>query len=608
MLSGLIAAWLVIRGGEYLIDYLVGDKNGKMTGPVSSVGLSLVYTALLVTVVSLIFLRILVVSGILQWGRHYALASSQKLSNVPDRTLRLAIFIVAILLFGIQSYAFPLSPGRDYTSYLAYYFEFFDSAPVYHFMMLYRVPIAPFILGLSLQYGGAWFLETLMALGYGLSIVAMYQIGLLWNRAIALGAALLLLCYPSYALLYHQASSEAPFALGFLLWCSYIVKTATSPSAKKFFIQGFLVFLLALTRPIGQLGILFGIFPFLLPAIPMRKKLAFSAAFLTPCVLLLMSWSLYNSIRYEDFTISRGSKGIVLFSRLLVRDKLIAPENGKYAQELRQAILDDDLLSKDPYKSYGITLDQIFTSQHNSRMFADLVTLSDRAWGWETDYQKLRDVAIEAIKKYPLVFLKNMLHDYYLAFQSHLTAKAPKQEDFRFFYIIIPKELNEKGLPKPGGQEEIPRSYMAYPFSSPDKRMTPDPNSIELRFAPEQQKKFDALHFKIRHAVPLLPIREGNEQFAALWNTLSTWFPNMFYWAIFNIVSCIVWRGNRRSVIIFFLFITFACVGATYLAAAHGPTPHFRAPYDPIFLMGGWVALVKLIMYGIRLVETEKFS
>jgi hypothetical protein len=74
-------------------------------------------------------------------------------------------------------------------------------------------------------------------------------------------------------------------------------------------------------------------------------------------------------------------------------------DNGPATRDLAAAI-EDDLLRLEPYRSLGLTADDVLT-RGQTWVFDDLVALSDRAWGWDDDYAKLGAVGREAVEAHP---------------------------------------------------------------------------------------------------------------------------------------------------------------------------------------------------------------
>src|SRR5512145_3375193 len=98
-----------------------------------------------------------------------------------------------------------MAKGRDTWDYLAYYLQLFDSDPPLSELQVFRTPITPLVLGATLDLGGSALLEVVFAVLYAIAIVAWSATALTFGRIPALFSALLLLAYPAYATLYHQA-------------------------------------------------------------------------------------------------------------------------------------------------------------------------------------------------------------------------------------------------------------------------------------------------------------------------------------------------------------------------------------------------------------------
>src|SRR5438067_6015983 len=86
--------------------------------------------------------------------------------------------IAAALVFVAQSLAWPLSPGRDFGTYVQYFVDMWHAEPAYPMLMLYRPPVAPLFIGVCLKMGGPLLLEIAQGALFCVSILAVYRIGL----------------------------------------------------------------------------------------------------------------------------------------------------------------------------------------------------------------------------------------------------------------------------------------------------------------------------------------------------------------------------------------------------------------------------------------------
>ncbi len=94
--------------------------------------------------------------------------------------------------------------------------------------------------------------KIVLGLLYAASIVAWSATALTFGRVPALLSALLLLVYPAYATLYHQASSDAIFATGLAFWALGLARTLSRPSGWRFAALGAGIAILVLIRPANQ--------------------------------------------------------------------------------------------------------------------------------------------------------------------------------------------------------------------------------------------------------------------------------------------------------------------------------------------------------------------
>ena len=151
--------------------------------------------------------------------------------------------------------------------------------------------------------------------------------------------------------------------------------------------------------------------PLLLSKILVPRRIVLSAAFLCTCTILIMAWSLHNYLRYDDFTLSRGASACIPLYRLWTVNKVVHPYNGPVSMELGVAVR-KDLLRREPYVSYGISEERFFSSG-STRMWSDLVSLSDRTWGWSDNYRHLRLVAMEALRQHWIPYARELILNYY---------------------------------------------------------------------------------------------------------------------------------------------------------------------------------------------------
>lgn len=494
------------------------------------------------------------------------------------------IFGVSALIYIIQSLGWPLNAGRDFNSYVNYFDGMWRSDPVFQYLMLYRTPVTPLFIGILYKAGGEILIEIVLGLMYSLSILTVYYIGLAWSRKVGLISAMVLVIYPGYGALYHEIASDVLSAFGFILWAAFVCNTAKNPTRTKFIINGILVFILVMIRPISQLLIIFALFPFFLPGLKIRQKVLNSIAFLVVVISLLLGWSAYNYYRYNDFAVTRGNKAIMPFWRLYCADRLVKPENGPASKALADMV-QKDLLDKEPYKSYGVNLDQVFSTPvkyKNTRIWSDIVSLVDRTWGWESDYEILQWVAIEAIKAYPFFYLKNVALEIAETMNVKYmpnTPRYPENNQERTLPI-----LDAKGMPVPTERQIIPYSYMPLAASNDKNVIISGQEALEI-----YQKTREEINMNIK-----LPYRKGYSDIATILNLVTGAFPGMDLCLIIGIILLAFnMRGQKVTLRRSYLFLTGLGL-IIVIASCFSQTTvvQYRLPYDPIFVLIAITALV----------------
>ena len=187
------------------------------------------------------------------------------LAFVPTRRAALGLFVIAFAVYWVESLGWPMAKGRDTWDYLAYYLQLFDSAPPFSELQVFRTPLTPIVLGLPLQLGGSALLEVVFGLLYATAILAWSATALTFGRIPAVFSAVLLLVYPAFATLYHQASSDAVFATGLALWALLLARAMRTPSTWRFAAVGVGIGVLVLIRPANQVLLPFVLVPLLVP-------------------------------------------------------------------------------------------------------------------------------------------------------------------------------------------------------------------------------------------------------------------------------------------------------------------------------------------------------
>jgi hypothetical protein len=459
------------------------------------------------------------------------------------------LFGVALAVYAVQSLAIPLVAGRDLGTYLRYYAQYFDGHPVLPMAMLFRTPVAPFAVGLPLDVGGAALAQVWLGVLYAGSVVAWSGAAAVFGGRAALATAVALLAYPGYGILFHALSSDAIFAAAFAAWALVVARAAVRMSVVYFAAAGFGVGVLALIRPGNQVLLVFAAFPLLLPA-SWRVRGLCAAAFLAAGVATLGAWALHNGVRYGDYTVARGGAAFVPFFRMYVTDHIVEPANGPESRRLADAV-DRYLLHEEPYRSYRVTRAAFFR-YGGIRTHEDLVNLSDRVWGWDSNYGQLRDVAWEALRAHPGPYAEGVARTVWQELSQAQFAASASQAAAGTAAASASAPEAPPGLEQPSDGELIPAArrglYTTTPDGSVDERWT-SATDHELVFARAgDAERYADLDRRVRGWLAALPAYDTSSTLRLYLNRASRWYPRPWMLLLVGLVAVALRRPRRSSI------------------------------------------------------------
>jgi len=490
------------------------------------------------------------------------------------------VFAASLAVWWVQALVIPLGAGRDLATYLGAYVQLFQSHAIDLGYVLGRTPIAAVVVGGLLDLFGGALAEPAMSVLYAASIVAWFLAARTFGGKAALLTAVVLLLYPGYGILFHELSSDAVFAAAFAGWALVLVRVLRAPSVKGFALLGAGVGVLTLVRPGNQTLLLFALLP-LLMHLAWRTRLVSIAAFVVPAVVLIGGWAIHNGLRYDNYTVARGGNATVPFFRAFVTDKIVRPSNGPASRELANAVR-RDLLPKEPYRSYKISLDDFFR-EASPRMQVDLLTLSDRIKGWHTNYRWLRDVGVEAVRKHPATYSAGVARSVWGMLRQGVyrspsaSAARPAQTEASNVPGVLPKPSEGEPIPAPHeGGVTTPDGSIYTVWTSPTEH--------HLVFVhPGDQARYDALHRRMDELASNLPDRGGSSTLTLRLNQASRWFPPAALWLALAVIAFLIrrprwglamWAPALAGLIIIVL-------SALGLPAE----PHYSMPVAPAFVL-----------------------
>ncbi len=439
----------------------------------------------------------------MRWLGEASRQADRAAAAVESRRAPLAVFLVAVGVWWLEALVMPLAGGRDFGTYLGAYVELFQSDPIDLGYVLGRTPVAPLVVGGLLDLAGGALAEPAVSLLYAGSITAWFLAARTFGGRAALLATVVLLLYPSYWILFHEISSDTVFAVAFAGWSLLTVRVLQAPSPARFALVGAGVALLVLVRPGNQALFVLAVLPFAL-RLPWRARVASSLAFAAAMVVILGAWTVHNGFRFGDYTVARGGNSRLPFERVFLTERIVRSENGPASLELERAV-ERDLLPEEPYRSYGIGLDDFF-SDPSPRMKDDLGVLANRLRGWDSDERLLRDVGIEAVQAHPGAYARGVATTVWNLLRQPVFRPLPADSGDAAMEAgsgsaslanSATAGVNGPRLPQPSEGERIPAPHEGGP-TTPDRSIYTvwtSPTEHHLVFVHEgDEERYQALH------------------------------------------------------------------------------------------------------------------
>jgi hypothetical protein len=338
---------------------------------------------------------------------------------------------------------------------------------------------------------------------------------------------------------------------------------------------------LVLVRPVNQVLLVLAFLP-LLAAAPWRPRLQAGAAVAAAAVVPLVAWAAHNSVRGDDFTIARGSGATVPLFRAFETDDIVRPENGSASRELARVVA-RELLPKEPYRSYGISLGEFFSSR-SARMHEDLTVLADREWGWDDDYGHLARVGREAVLEHPGTYVRGVARDVQRLLVWPLYAEVEDGGEG----APAPRVLaSEAQLPVPSEGEPIPSARKSPFISTPDGRIdevwsSATDHRIVFR-DPEDAARAAEIDRRVNELLANLPDREQRPELVDRLNSASRWYPRPVVWLAIGLLAALV-RRQRRLIAPLVLsgagLLVFLATSLAVYAVAE-----YSVPFAPAFIV-----------------------
>ncbi|MFN8224451.1 MAG: glycosyltransferase family 39 protein [Gaiellales bacterium] len=556
---------------------------------------------------------------------------------VGSRSSAAALFLLGLAVFGLQSIAIPVAPGRDMVRYVQLYLQLGNDHPFLPNQLADRGPLAGLAVGLPLQLGGVA-AEVWLALLFAASVVTWGAIARTFGARPAIATSALLLAYPGYGILFHGLSSDAPFAAGFAGWAFLLTKAVRRPSATAFLLTGLGMGLLVLVRPANQVLVVMALVPLVL-RVPWSRRLAMVASYFIGSVAVTQGWKELVALRYDDTVGVRPSLAAVgvalllgvlllparwrrraavlvlpgavvlvgalavagsgmpspthyarsviqspdptiLLYRAFVMDRIVAPDNGHASRELGRVVR-RELLTQEPYRSYHIDLETFFSSG-STRMFFDVGNLGG---------VDMSAVTGEAIRKHPWTFGAGVVRTaweilavrrvYYVPVAEAPAPGGNQEQD----YVVI----GGRKLPRPTDGEPIPASHFLQRAIVVDRRSAASqvwrsPTDPELVFLDARaEQRWKTFQERTARLFDRIPTRSGDASLAHRLNQASHRFPSPAFWLVVGLVALAVRRPRFALAALVPSVAGLAVVLGTALVTES--VAHYAAPVSPAFMM-----------------------
>lgn len=496
------------------------------------------------------------------------------------------VFLVALAVYALRARGWPLTGGRDLDEYVYAYLQLDDADPVLPWSLLFRTPVTPLVAGFALDMLDGALAEVIMALLFASSVVLWSVAARSFGPWVAIATAGALLVYPAYGMLYHEISSEPVFATAFAVLALLVVRAADDPSTGRWLAVGLGIALCALVRP-GNAVLLALVFLPLVLRGALSERLVRAAAVGLVALVPLVGWAVHNGLRYDEWTLARGGNAVIPFYRTFITDRIVSPANGPSSRELAQAIR-RHLLTREPYRSYGVTLDDVFSSG-SFRIHEDLYLLSDEVFGWDTDYRILREAGLEAVRAHPGAYARGVAKTVWLQLSESLFRGTPPPHTEE----REPPATEPGALPTPSEGQPIPGGQVVW-ISRPDnaiRQVWRSPTEFDLAFAdPALRPRFEGVVERRDELLASFPGREPSTTLALRLDQLSRWFPRPILFVIVGLVAIALRRPRGWPILVALASAGFLVVLLNALGLF--ADRHFVLPVAPAFVLLGLGAML----------------
>lgn len=561
---------------------------------------------------------------------------------VGTRSSGITLFVLALAVFALQSAVLPVHPGRDLGRYVQTFVQLPYDEIVLPSVMNTRGPLAALGVGVPLELGGVA-AEVWLGVLYAASIVAWGYVALTFGARAAVLTAGLLLLYPGYGILFHGLAGDALFAAAFAGWAVVLSRAILRPSVQTFLAAGLGMGVLVLVRPSNQVLIVVALLPLLLRA-PWGRRLTWVASFFVASAAVTQGWKLLATLRYGDAVTLKPSSAVLAaalvllallfppvwrgrlalltiplvagfiavggvsvqnpaqYARTLAQipsgnpflfrafeiDPIVSPDNGPASRELAR-VVQRELLTKEPYRSYGIDQDEFFSSG-SDRVFADLTSLAGSV--------DLSAVTEEAIRRHPGTFATGIARTIWemtwagraYASEGEVSGRTGSTGDGETAFVVV----NGRRLPRPSEDQPIPASHVGpgiRTLGGQVREVWRSPTEHPLLFDdPRDEQRYARFGRDTDRLVDRIPTRGANQGLVHRLNQASHAFPPLVFWLAVGLLALAVRRPRQALVALAPAVAGLVVIIATSLVAF--AVAEYAVPVSPAFIILAAAGLV----------------
>ncbi len=395
-------------------------------------------------------------------------------------------------------------------------------------------------------------------------------------------SSLCVLAYPSYVLLFHRLASDALYAAAFALAALLTARLVEERTPGRAASVGAALALLVLIRPVSQVLVVLA--PLLLVGRgSWRPRIGSLAAFVAATAGLLVLWAGHNVVRADDFTSyavqdtgfrsSAPSSSIASSSR----------ETGEASRELARAV-QKDLLPREPYRSYGIDLDDVLLLAAARACTRTSIGLSRSDVGLGRRLRASRPCRPRGGPSPPWRLCPGSGDGTVGGSCGGRSSLEPGERAGRAERTLAP---HRRTLPTPSEGQPIPSASVSAFISTPDGRFrevwtSPTEHAI-VADSQRDAAHLDRLNRRVDELYTRFSDREGNASLAMWLDRASRWFPRLVVWLTVGVLAVVIRRPYRSATPV--VLSTAGILGLLATSLAVPATAEYAVPFAPAFML-----------------------